>query len=226
MIIELIGLPGSGKTYIANKVVDSIQEERTLNVTQWSRISILGRVEKKIIYLMNDVCPTIRMHKSAIRQIVGHTYQKSLFGLYDNIKECIDMLSVNLFIESKYAKMNGIYLFDEGALHSISKLYGDFEISDDTVKQLVRYCLSVLELKPNQIVYNNISLNEDVISIKQRNRKACRFDYLSEEQLVNILKRYKKSCEIIRALTNPINIERNEPDDIKISRIKEQISRK
>lgn len=223
MIIELIGLPGSGKTYIANQIIDKVYNKRAINVTEWSRTTFEGRAIKKIIYLMSNVCPEIKNYKDNIYRIVGSRYPKSLFGLYDDFENCIDMFSVTLYTERKYLKKSGVYLFDEGSLHSISKLYGDFDIESDVVIRLVQYCLKVLDIKSDQIIFNHISVDDDIKSIKMRNRNACRFDRLSDEHLGKILTRYYQSCEIINNLTGAINIERNEPNDEKMLKIKRLI---
>ena len=48
MIVELFGLPGSGKSYIANGLIAELKERniRAVNMTEYMNNTFVGKVEK------------------------------------------------------------------------------------------------------------------------------------------------------------------------------------
>lgn len=78
MIIELFGLPGSGKSYLTSKLIDELNSEgiQAVNVTEYLNGTIKGRIIKKI--LLNSFC--INSPLKRIRNDIINLVPKKIVG--------------------------------------------------------------------------------------------------------------------------------------------------
>lgn len=193
MIIELFGLPGSGKTYAINK----IKGNNLLNVTSENRIMniILSFLKQVSLYMPSS----LRLKRKLVC-----TFNKILtYPIYINNPKSfyIDNLTVVAF-GYKHSGNKDIYM-DEGIIHrivSFSVNYNvDLEVFDEIVKIFTPYLSNV------KIVYLDVDIDECIDSIKKRNRHDCKMDEMSKDLLDEYLKKYRFYFDYIMSKYNFIS---------------------
>lgn len=228
MIVEVFGMPGSGKSYFANRLVKEMEKDgiKAVNMTEYMNTTVLGRAEKKVLYYMIQASfRASNIKNKVISCIPNNKNWKSEFQIYHSAEFCINTLSLILYIQRKYTKKK-VYIFDEGALHTIIKMLADFNISVEETQKLKAYVIKKIKKNNGIMIYNQISVDDCIKSIKKRNRHVCAFDEFSGEKLVSILNKYQKACEFIAIDSEVIKIERRVNIEKNIETVKKYIKMK
>ena len=140
MVIECMGLPGSGKTYLMELVEKELRRREVdyVNVSAglMNRISwkILRKIARALIYLSPDA----RWLRDRLLKILGEEGElHSSFGIYENEKYTVKSAALFAFIYRRMIRSHKLYLFDEGLVHALVKFCADFKISDETFGKMV-----------------------------------------------------------------------------------------
>lgn len=225
MIIELFGLPGSGKSYIASKLADELQKKniKAFNVTSYLNDILAGKIMKKV--LLSGIQLGFfekKLYREIAEMLPRHELWASKFGIYESAEYPIDMITLILHMQKRETN-DVVYIYDEGAIHSIVKMMADFELGYSVTEKLIEYVLKTIFTNDGIVVYNRATVEICIQSIKKRNRHVCTFDELSGDRLKGILKNYKKSCDKIAENSAVVLIDRND-DMKKVERIISKIT--
>lgn len=189
MVVELIGLPGAGKTYLSDKV--SRHKTDVVNLGELSRENLW--VKSVLFVIKKYIRVTLKYQKSA-KTIFQIIYTKEpLFGekiKYDDIVDCLlwELLS------SKLEKKKRVYLVDEGVAQKITYIAAIYRLTNDEMRTVFT---SISH--PSKLVYLNTPLDGARDAIRQRNRHVCEMDELDVAALNVYLRSYLNSIEFYLA---------------------------
>ena len=221
MVIECIGLPGSGKTYLMELVGKELDRREVdyVNVSAnlMDRITwkLLRKIARALIYLSADA----RWLRDTLRKILAEegTLQSST-GIYKNEEYTIRSAALFAFLYHRMVRSHKLYLFDEGLVHTLVKFCADFRLSDETFRKMVT--ASERGIRSSRIVIlNEISEQDCLASIKARDRHICEFDELDTEQLTALLNEYQRLNEAYKENFRVLQVRREEENRKKLSRI-------
>lgn len=226
MIIEFIGLPGSGKSYFAKQLEDKLDLEniKCKNITEFSRNTIVGKIIKKTLYKTININLNIKKYRDCIENVLDNKNNlKSVYHMYNSYRNCTNALAILIYLYNKLGNSKKIYIFDEGLMHWIVKMGADFELNENIVQSIIEIVKKLLINKNNLVIYNQIEIEDCKKSLLNRNRHVCAFDELKSEDLDNILEQYYKMCKIIKRKCNTLEINRFEEDNIKLLKVMNKI---
>jgi hypothetical protein len=209
MVIEFFGLPGSGKTYLSDKLACHFNEKniKCINLVEKSRTILTYKVLFRILRLYLKIS---NKYKSLYIQI------SDLLGAYKNkkaeyntvfINNYIEQIVLYCFLHSHFRNKKGLYILDEGVLQQIVNIIVNYDISQSDIQ-------SVLNLLCNYFdSFNSIKLDISVDQSKNsmiiRNRHVCYIDELKGEELDKFLSKYYSACKTVESLTSPLVLNRN-----------------
>ena len=217
MIIEMIGSPGSGKTYLSNKIVKSLnnQNKFAINVIDAQRsklsIKVLLYVYKKIIKLSF----TYKKELKKMREIFKDYENKDSNFIKVNLNDYIERITFFNILYNKLNSSSKIYIFDEGILQTLSTMSVYFDIEESLCKENLKYILP----QNINVVYIQASSEVVIESIKKRNRHVCAMDELDGETLENFLVKYINYCKYITQFSNCLKIYRDDDIEDNIKKI-------
>ena len=227
MVIECIGLPGSGKTYLMELVEKELRRREVdyVNVSAglMNRISwkILRKIARALIYLSADA----RWLRDRLLKILGEEGElHSSFGIYENEKYTVKSAALFSFIYRRMIRSHKLYLFDEGLVHALVKFCADFKISDETFRKMVTESERGLH-SSRLVIFCEISMEDCLASIEKRNRHICAFDELSGDALAGILGEYARLNEVYGNNYSVLKIRREDENRKKMSRVFGKIRR-
>ena len=225
MVVECIGLPGSGKTYLIGKLQEAL-EEKGIPVVNASDSRANRIIRKAAVKLLRaGVIPDREAGelRSRLREILADGEPRgSRFGIYEDTD--YTGRSAAAFVQ-RYRKMMHspkVYLFDEGLVHALVKLCADFGISNEIFLSMAGETEKRLAGR-RLVIYNVIPTRDCLASIAERNRHICAFDELSGEELKEILGEYERLNGCYAEHYDTVEVRREEEDRRKTERILERI---
>lgn len=210
MVVEFFGVPGAGKTYLANKAAKKFRGEgkKCENVTDKSRTEFFFKLRFKISSAL------IRFSGGYKRKLV---YLKKLTEEYREIpakyNDCfiIDYLKAIALMDclyAKYGKKKGIYIFDEGICQQAANMIVNYGVTPEIAGKAIESCEN-----SGDKIYLETDLDTALSSVKERNRRVCFIDNLEGDTLRGFLISYTEACESIRLITEAEVIKRADGND-------------
>ncbi len=224
MIIEFVGLPGSGKSYYADILKQHFKSRKikTININDISRTKFYGKAIRIFLYKIVNLHPKLRFYKHKLKALFEGFTPENLYNIYPSIDKCLNTISVFIYLYNKLFALKDVYLFDEGVFHYIVKMSSNFNLDEKKVIELINEIIPLLD-KENIVVYNYISQQNCKIELKKRDRHVCLFDELKGSDLDSIIKKYYEICNIISDNTNIVKVDRYESDKEKINKVMEKV---
>lgn len=204
MIIDIFGIPGSGKSYLAYELI-KMKSNSTKNLTLIERTTFHGKVLKKLGMFMIKKVFNKKLYKDKNYNFLIQKYnQKGKYNTNRNIQEYIYRM---LYIQLQYNFYNKFskkdFIVEEGVYHAIITMAVDFEIESKDVKLLTKYIYNKNKKNKLTVIYHKATVLTAERSIKKRNRKSAPIDFLVGKELLFFLKEYEKYCELVSNLVNP-----------------------
>lgn len=187
MIIELNGLPGSGKTFFANYVKDKLKNEnyKVINVSNSEKKLPIKTINK----FVTELSFIIYSNNQDIKILLNkYNTKNAIYAKNINFSDYLKRLIYLKNFYSLYSTKKYILLFDEGIFQVITAMATDFNLTDSEIKQLIEYA-DLVNKKIISISYE-INVNDCLNSITKRNRKICDIDNLSHNKLIKMLNQY------------------------------------
>ena len=138
MVIECIGLPGSGKTELTELIGKELKRREVdyVNVSANLRRRISWKFLRAIAGLLIFLSADARWLRDRLRGILQKEGAAGSFGVYDNEKRVIRCLAVYSFWYRRMIRSHRIFLFDEGMLHTLMMLCADHRIAEDAFRKM------------------------------------------------------------------------------------------
>lgn len=226
MILETIGLPGGGKTYLCNEIEKNLNKSvHSLNILKYTSNIFLFKIIKKIFILASNQTKIAKNIKKEIKAVLKNEDIKSKFSIYDDESYSINMICSFIILYKLLKKSKKVYIFDEGVVHTAIKMCADFGFSEKTFNEIINIIESSINNEKWYVVYNHIDIKSCINSIKNRNRHICAFDELSDNDLYSILQYYDKYNKYYCNTRKVVRVERNEYMNRKLEFIKNKILR-
>ena len=193
MIIELVGLPGSGKSFLCEELENDLKKNKNkvLNITKFSYKTTIGKILRKYFCFISNYQHNYNKHIKCINDIIN-TNIKNKYDINIRIDVYIERIAILLEL---YKKNKKIYLLDEGIIHYLIIMSIYFGLDNSILKELVKYVYNYISKDDFIVVYNKIEVEECIQSIKNRNRRDCAFDFFNDKDLKRFLKDYYDYCE-------------------------------
>jgi|GEM_PF-2417776 len=222
MVIDFYGLPGSGKTYLANKLVNNYKKNnyKASNIIEFERGNIFWKIYVQILKLFMVFNKTYRNEIAELKFILKE--YKTEEARFNNVQISYYIKRL-VYLRTLYKRQipqKNFLIYDEGILQLIITIAVNYDLPNDLIKKLIDYNSKILS---NIItVYNSISIENCIESIIQRNRHVCYIDELDNVEREIFLRENYKIAEEICKLVDSCIVERNDDDANKIKLITER----
>lgn len=207
MILEFMGMPGVGKTYLADALIKHMDKKsvKAVNLVEMSRQNTLYKIYFRFLRVLIKTLPRYKNLRHELAQIVKPYANKDAAFNNVYIDGYINTLILYKLLHDKYDSSQKLYILDEGIVQQLVNMKVNYDINDDTVKNII----SAVNKQINT-VYIVGSFEITVASIEKRNRHVCYIDELKDEQLKAFLEKYNESCETIAQTVSPIVVKRGD----------------
>ena len=237
MVVECIGLPGSGKTYLMRSVEEELLKRGIpcVNAGERSMHSVWWKAAKKVLHrtiFLDRDAREIRERMRKILEEAGGSRQedrafplRSRYGINTDERFTVESAAIFVAAYRLMERSEKVYLFDEGLVHTIVKFCAEFHLPESVFLEMVAACGPFDELS-RIVVHNRISVDDCVRSIQERDRHICAFDELPEEKLRELLEQYAGLNACYAAHYPVLTVSRTEDEAEKRKRICGGIFRK
>lgn len=217
MIIELFGIPGSGKSYCCEKIE---KKENIKDVTKFFKEKIIGKAVFHFFLKFFKINKELNEKYNEMINVLGDTSNyNNILDKKINICLYLKYLLFIYFLEKK-CKMN--IIVDEGIIHYSIVLFAEFSVDFDKIEKIIE----VLKIYSKEKMIIGIKCNKE-IAIKRmeiRNRKRTSLDFLEYGELSKLLDRYIIAEQFFSYKFKMLNIE--EVENLIIQKVKEKTSDK
>ena len=186
MIIELFGCPGSGKTYIVNKISN-------ISIISGKQDDGLKGKIKGILKGMTKYLPTSIMLRRKVYKCLKFKSREGIF-IYKSLDYYIQKINLLIIVYKCLHKKN--IFMDEGVIHRIVSMDVNFNFSDTELCEVIKVYLPYLENA--KIFYVNESIDICISNIKKRNRHECDMDEFTESKLKKFIENYKYYFDLLQ----------------------------
>jgi hypothetical protein len=192
MIIEYLGLPGSGKSYQASILKQKLgkEEKKFLDISRYSNMPIFLKFFYKFADLIVLLCPNYRK--------LYHKYLENCDGALTplfvplTLDYCIRDILLAHFLHKVFANSNKTIIIDEGGLHRITFLATNFNISIERIMSIYES-----EKQASYTIMVDTSIDRALDNITLRNRHTCLMDELPPHILLKYLNTFQAKCQQI-----------------------------
>ena len=138
MVIECIGLPGSGKTELTELIEKELKRREVdyVNVSAGLRRRISWKFLRLIAGALIFLSADARWLCGRLQGILKKEEAAGSFGVYDNEKRVFRSLAVYSFWYRRMIRSHRIFLFDEGMLHTLMMFCADHRIEEEAFRKM------------------------------------------------------------------------------------------
>jgi len=185
-LIELIGLPGAGKSTIVNSLIKNHDEYDTYTGSikvNWDIFCLF-----KLLFL-------IILHFPMILYIISFS---SFNKLPNNLKVLAYHLKLFLFLQKKLKNSNFL-IIDQGILQSLVSVVVDTKSEIGKFGYIIlKFYIKYYRKKLNiQIIFLFVEIATSFKRIRIRNSKTTRFDYWDDHKVKSNLRKYQSILNYI-----------------------------
>lgn len=186
MIIEVFGLPGSGKTTFCQKYA---MENKLYNLLGFYRDSFFGRSLYYLFKYFYFLIPTVNKKVKNIMFLLSKKDHTNKIRKDILIKEYVIFMC---FVYYHELKCNKHVIIDEGIIHYCMALYAEYDVEFNVLDQIIE------ELKVDKkmkYIVLKCSVDECLLRMCKRNRKRSAIDFLEESELKLLLLKYEEALK-------------------------------
>lgn len=218
MLVEFMGLPGSGKTTFANELGNHAQPllgSDLLNLTQLSRSRFSWRLRAHVLRKAFPLIPSASdIRRKCIRILDKPLDLPARYG-GDQLSGYVNDLSVRMWLHHRLDAVEKAYCLDEGVSQSMVILRVNYDISETSLGGLYnQICDSAF--RP---FWYRADPRVAEASMIARDRHVCYIDELRGSELTEYVSRFNDACELVASITNAVPIERSWTEPHKLEEV-------
>lgn len=218
MLIEFMGLPGSGKTTFANDLDNharSLIRSSLLNLTQLSRSKFSWRVRAHALRKVFPLIPSaVDIRKECIRLLDKPLNSPARYG-GEQLAGYVNDLSLRIWLHDRLDNSETCYCLDEGVSQSMVILRVNYDVSETILESLyTQVCNSAF--RP---FWYRVAPAVAEASMIERDRHVCFIDELRGSELTEYVSRFNDACELVAHITNAVPIERSWAESRKLEEV-------
>ncbi|MBQ8987323.1 MAG: hypothetical protein IJ100_08850, partial [Lachnospiraceae bacterium] len=121
MVIECIGLPGSGKSFLMGQVEQKLWKRgvRCVNASDRSMNRLSWKVAKRLLHAGIFLNRSARATRAQLEKALQKEPQaRSRYGIYEDERFTLESIAVFRMVYRHMMRSNTVYLFDEGLVHA------------------------------------------------------------------------------------------------------------
>src|SRR5690554_513587 len=183
MYIELIGLPGAGKTTLVNRLLSSTElDGRLVNMADYKPKILRGTSWKfRFVFFFLFFSPSIVFYVLKRSNSKKKSFKR------------IVALFVLLFVMKKFDKKKYILIMDQSILQMLISIaiYNNRGVEYD-IENLFNKCLDIIgiDYKSYMKIGVEVPMEEAIARIKSRPKSDCEFKTMDVEQRDRVLQKY------------------------------------
>ena len=183
MVIELNGLPGSGKSYLAKELESSIKDCSLYAAGKEKRLRY------KLLQKVGMFFCWMAIPKESIKDLLRkYKNRKGKYTGRKNFKQYLTLFLYQNLLYSQMTRKKKIYIFDEGIYQVLVSMASDFDLTDSEIEILAAFAE---RYNNNRIsVFYHAPIDVCLESIIRRSRKDCPIDFLSKGRIEEMLADY------------------------------------
>ena len=186
MFIELIGLPGAGKTTLVNKLLELPELNNKLMNLAHYKGSILKKKSWKLNFFLFLIFNFVSLFYLTRKILIGSSNKKQSLRR-------LSSLFVLLFVLKQFNNSNKILLMDQSIIQMlVSIAIYNKEQKEFAISVLLNRCLHIVKTDTRKYIKIGveISLEEAVNRIKSRAKEDCEFKIMGENKRNAVLQKY------------------------------------
>lgn len=219
MIIECIGLPGSGKKELIGLVEKELKRREVdyVNVSEgfrhrvgWKLLRVIAGV---LIYLSADA----RWLRDRLQGILAGEGEKERHGVYKNDRGAIRSIALYAYWYRRMIRSHRLYLFDEGMVHSLILLCADRRVSDPAFRKIVLASEKGIR-SARLVIFNEISAEESMAALEGGDKRYDVFNRTAGEGDA-ILQEYERFLDAYRTNFRVLEVSRQDGNRKNLARV-------
>lgn len=204
MIVELFGCPGSGKSFLMDKIVKNKSVATDFNRKNPIKTSIIRTMKKAVVYFPSSI-----FLKKKIYKILRKQSQIPVF-IDRPIKVWIDNLVMLNFVY-RILKNKNLFM-DEGLVQRTISMCVNFQWDTNIA-------INIINLLPGSQFctpfFLDVSVDDCLKSIETRDRHTVEMDEMDNPLLSRFVECFYKYCEIVTETGGYSRVTRDEYEEIK-----------
>lgn len=221
MVIECIGLPGSGKAELMKLVGKELEKREVdyINVSLKMKHNIIwklmGAAAGLLIYLNSDA----RWLRDRLREILRREGgSQSRYGISGDPERLIRAIAVYAFWYRRFIRSHKLYLFDEGMIHLITMFCADHKISDETFRKIVVASERGIR-KARLVILSKVPVEEALLSMDTGEGSEKIFGKTEGEDRAELFREWDRFTEVYKSCFRVLEIQSGEEKRKKMSRV-------
>ena len=180
MIIEYTGAPACGKTTIVNNLCS-----KKYDLSYKYKINFIG----KLIFHCYLMFPfVLKDYKEVSKNLkVKNIYKKNIYTKKYDINMIIKFLGYVCYLYKRFYYKKETYYLDEGIIHYLVALEAEYNVPHE---ECVKFLAKQMKKYSIKCFYVNINEKKCFENFKIRNRKQTSIDYLDNNNIFNLIKKY------------------------------------
>lgn len=199
MIIDIYGLPGSGKSTLSLNIQKMISENADYYDVYFfnkNEYDTTNNISKNLWFYLKLIDGNFwRMYNKISRKIIRNKKIKHQKIKY-KIRDAVRLSILYSFILSKVDEEK-IFIIDQGIIQDFIELLIKYGINEDYI---IRDYLNMVLLPQIVFVFCDVCEEQCVERIRKRNRKDFDFDFLSDDELYTYFMKEQKYIKKIDEL--------------------------
>lgn len=223
MIIEFMGLPGVGKSYLGKQIEKELSYRgiKCISVVERSRTSLIWKFLSKCLHIGVSRMPKYRRLRNELVDL-AYPYASARARYNENTVRIANYIEQIAFLDYVYTKQHSsknVYIYDEGIAQQFVNMIVNFGVDIEIIQSMI-----LLLGKYPKMVYMTYSVKKIKESIAIRNRHVCYIDELKDGELNKFLISYQEACNLVSCIFKPLNIDRADDEQLNIDKIMRSIN--